>query len=301
TATETPLPTITPIPSITPTPTLKPSVLEDITGAEVDILDENSDSTIFGGMFFGLVLLGGATAFLAFTRQGRRMTRQAVQGSTEIFSRVMTDIIGSKGGGTGASGAKLGELRVIQGASPTTIDITRNTFVVGRDYNYGCHYAFEKLGYVSGRHFTIYYEHETGQFYIEDQNSSNGTDLDHQPLPPAQRMPLHTGAIISIANQLQMEFKPNLDAMPSTEVYVGSNASEPDYPHQPFDPASDGGAVSHMAQPPTELGDEPLDDGGMYGDILSDVARQKTSYQPDDEQASTQRRKRTLDDIDDYM
>lgn len=69
---------------------------------------------------------------------------------------------------------------------------------------------------VSRRHAVIGYMH-SGQFYIMDLGSSNGTRLNHKKLPPLRRQALQDGDIIELCN-VQAEFL--LSELPLLPTYA---------------------------------------------------------------------------------
>lgn len=58
--------------------------------------------------------------------------------------------------------------------------------------------------HISGKHFSIIQETDT--FYIVDEQSTNGTQLNGQPIQPNQRYPLTDGALISVG-QTNLQFR----------------------------------------------------------------------------------------------
>ena len=69
---------------------------------------------------------------------------------------------------------------------------------------------------VSKLHATIGYE--SGQYWIRDEDSTNGTFIDQQRLTSGQRYPLQTGQVIRFGLNTQLEFVTRLHTAQSVEA-----------------------------------------------------------------------------------
>lgn len=76
------------------------------------------------------------------------------------------------------------------------IPLTQFPFTIGR---MDCHYVVDDPK-VSRKHATLFFEH--GQYYVQDEHSSNHTYVDHRAIPPYTKVELNNGSEIQIGNQL---------------------------------------------------------------------------------------------------
>ena len=92
---------------------------------------------------------------------------------------------------------------------------------VGRDPQF-CDFALYDE-FVSNPHFSI--QLEQTQFFITDEDSSNGTRLNGMPIPPQQRMLLQPDTIIEVG-QTRLQFK----RLGGTTRQLGQQAQQPANP-----------------------------------------------------------------------
>jgi hypothetical protein len=96
-----------------------------------------------------------------------------------------------------------GKIVVLQGPSRgQERRVTTQLIRVGRDQEYSDFPLFDQ--FVSNPHFSVL--EEQGQFYIQDEGSTNKTKLNGTELQPHQRYPLRPDAIIEVGNT-KMQFK----------------------------------------------------------------------------------------------
>lgn len=64
-----------------------------------------------------------------------------------------------------------------------------------------------RLERISGEHAQIWYDFESGQFFIQDLDSTNKTYLNGKALPPHMWYPLKAGDTISLAQEVELLFE----------------------------------------------------------------------------------------------
>jgi hypothetical protein len=123
----------------------------------------------------------------------------------ELARKVVTRTTGFlKGVTRKLSGAPApGKLVIIHGASTgREFRLSKRIVKFGRDPHLS-EYTLDDE-FVSGLHFSIHMEQS--QFYIVDENSSNGTTVNGSQIAPGQRMPLPPDAIIEVG-ETRLQFK----------------------------------------------------------------------------------------------
>lgn len=142
---------------------------------------------ILSGLGIGVLVLLGL-----FIRTRNQMTRRVIARTTGVLKGV-TRRLGS------SSAQTPGRLVVVQGANiGREFRISVQTLKVGRDPQF-CDFALYDE-YVSNPHFSIHREHD--RFYIIDDGSSNGTQVNGELIPSHERVLLEPDALIEVGHTL---------------------------------------------------------------------------------------------------
>jgi pSer/pThr/pTyr-binding forkhead associated (FHA) protein len=142
---------------------------------------------ILSGLGIGVLVLLGL-----LIRTRNEMTRRVIARTTGVLKGVTRRLGGS-------STQTPGRLVVVQGANiGREFRITVQTLKVGRDPQF-CDFALYDE-YVSNPHFSIHREHD--RFYITDDGSSNGTQVNGDLIPPHERVLLEPDALIEVGHTL---------------------------------------------------------------------------------------------------
>jgi hypothetical protein len=85
---------------------------------------------------------------------------------------------------------------LIQGKHMERVEITSDSFIVGRDQEAVQH--VEKGTGTSRLHFEIVYDVNYNGYAVKDLGSRNGSFLNHEPMLPGKQYPLSDGDVIKI-------------------------------------------------------------------------------------------------------
>lgn len=157
---------------------------------------------ILGGMGAGLLVL-----MALFIRTRNEMTQRVIARTTGVLKGVTRRL--------GTSPTQVpGKLVVVQGANiGREFRMTSQTLKIGRDPQF-CDFALYDE-YVSNPHFSIHREHD--QFYITDDGSSNGTQVNGETISPHERVLLEPDALIEVGHTLLQFRYVDSGAQPSQE------------------------------------------------------------------------------------
>jgi hypothetical protein len=146
---------------------------------------------ILGALAVGLLLL-----LIMLIRTRGELTRRVVARTTGVLKGVTRRL-------SAAPQHAPGKLVIIQGANMgKEFRLVAQVIKVGRDPQF-CDFALFD-DFVSNPHFSI--QLEQTQFFITDEGSTNGTQVNSMPLPPHQRILLQPDAIIELG-QTRLQFK----------------------------------------------------------------------------------------------
>ncbi len=140
--------------------------------------------------------LGLLALLVMLIRTRGELTRRVVARTTGVLKGVTRRL-------SGAPQRAPGKLVIIQGANMgKEFRLAAQVIKVGRDPQF-CDFALFD-DFVSNPHFSI--QLEQTQFFITDEGSTNGTQVNSMPLPPHQRILLQPDAIIELG-QTRIQFK----------------------------------------------------------------------------------------------
>lgn len=165
----------------------------DIIEATTEEVKENWWQVIFlFGLFLGLVIL-----LILLIRTRSEVARKLVTRTTTAL-KGMTQRLGF-----GSQAPASAKLMVIRGPNAgNEYKISTQLSKIGRDPQ-SCDFALYDQ-YTSNPHFSII--NEKTQYYIVDENSTNGTILNGSRLAPGQRYSLPVDSLIEVGN-VQLQFK----------------------------------------------------------------------------------------------
>ncbi|MGC9400517.1 MAG: FHA domain-containing protein [Anaerolineae bacterium] len=150
---------------------------------------------ILAALVIGLIVL-----LIMLIRTKGQIARTAVKRTTGAI-RGMTQRLTAGGPGGGAPAR--GKLVIIKGANVgREFKLSAPIAKVGRDPQFSDFALYDQ--YVSNPHFAVIMEQD--RFFVQDENSTNGTKLNGTPLQPMQRYPLQQDAVIE-AGSTQIQFK----------------------------------------------------------------------------------------------
>jgi Mg-chelatase subunit ChlD len=167
---------------------------------EVDIIEATTEEVkenwwviiILAGLSFGLLIL-----LILLIKTRGEVARKVVARTTSAL-KGMTQRLGVGGGGPATA-----KLVVIRGANAgNEYKINSPIIKVGRDPQ-SCDFALYDQ-FTSNPHFSVI--NERSQFFIVDENSTNGTVLNGSRLAPGQRYSLPVDSLIEVGN-VQLQFK----------------------------------------------------------------------------------------------
>ncbi len=167
---------------------------------QIDIIEATTEEVkqnwwliiVLGGLAFGMVIL----LFMLIRTRGE-IARKVVTRATNTL-KGMTQRLGA--GGSGPASAKL---VVIKGStSGSEYKLSTPQCKVGRDPQ-SCDFALYDQ-FTSNPHFSII--NQGPQFFIVDENSTNGTLLNGSRLVPGQQYALPVDSLIEVGN-VQLQFK----------------------------------------------------------------------------------------------
>jgi pSer/pThr/pTyr-binding forkhead associated (FHA) protein len=165
----------------------------DIIEATTEEVKENWWQIIFlVGLLFGLLVI-----LILLLKTRGEVARKVVARTTSAL-KGMTQRLGSGGGGPATA-----KLVVIRGANAgNEYKLSTSICKVGRDPQ-SCDFPLYDQ-FTSNPHFSII--NERSQFFIVDENSTNGTVLNGSRLAPGQRYSLPVDSLIEAGN-VQLQFK----------------------------------------------------------------------------------------------
>lgn len=205
---------------------------------------------ILAALAIGLIVL-----LIMLIKTKGEIARKAVKSTTGAI-KGMTQRLGA-GGGAPARG----KLVIIKGANAgREFKLSAPIVKVGRDPQFSDFALYDQ--YISNPHFSIIMEQS--QFFIQDENSTNGTKLNGAPLQPMQRYPLQQDAIIEVGST-QLQFK-RLGG-PTRRLGGSGGGAQP--PHQPGGGPGGGSAYPGPTQPAQPPGGGQRQGGGA-GNSLSE-------------------------------
>lgn len=144
-----------------------------------------------GALALGLLLL-----LVMLVRTRGELTRRVVARTTGVLKGVTKRL-------SATPQHAPGKLVIVQGANMgKEFRLAAQMIKVGRDPQF-CDFALFD-DFVSNPHFSI--QLEQTQFFITDEGSTNGTQVNSMPLPPHQRILLQPDAIIELG-QTRLQFK----------------------------------------------------------------------------------------------
>lgn len=214
--TNTPVPTNTLVPTNTPAPTATPA--SNLFGAGVAReVDQVVTVSLFGTLAAALVAIVVLAVLLQRSRAVQYVASRATQvvkttvqrARTQIFERGSTAVNNRSNNG-GRSGKVYGELFVISHdvsglENVSSIQINRQEFTIGRELKAGCNYAIANT-FISSRHCTFYFREGDG-FSIQDEGSTNYTEVDKMRLRANERKPLQHGSRILLGGAVELELR----------------------------------------------------------------------------------------------
>ncbi len=146
---------------------------------------------------FGLLGLGLLLVLVLLVRTRGEVAKRMVKSTTGAL-KGMTQRLGA-----GGMPPARGKLVIVQGPrAGTEFRLAASIVKVGRDPQFG-DLALQDQ-YVSNPHFSIV--EEGGQFYVQDEGSTNGTRLNGVPISAHQRAPLAPDSIVEVG-QTRVQFK----------------------------------------------------------------------------------------------
>ncbi|MCP4542050.1 MAG: FHA domain-containing protein [Chloroflexi bacterium] len=167
------------------------------------------------GLLVGLVLL-----FILLIRTRGEMARKIAARTTGVL-RGVTKRLGS------TPARAPGKLVVVQGANlGKEFRLAANVVKIGRDPQF-CDFALYD-DFSSNPHFSV--QLEQTQFYITDEGSTNGTQINGMPIPPHQRILLQPDTIIEVG-QTRLQFK----RLGGTTRHLGGRSEESPVSDKPAD------------------------------------------------------------------
>jgi Mg-chelatase subunit ChlD len=214
------------------------------------------------GLIAALVI--GFVVLLVMLLRTRSELARKVAARTTGFIRGVTRRLT---GGSNADIPAYAKLLVTRGSTPNSeFRIAAPLIKVGRDPQF-CDFALHDQ-FMSNPHFSIMMEQ--GQFFIQDEGSTNGTRLNGSLIAPEQRVPLPPDSVIE-AGQVQLQFKriggatrnlrqggsgttfqPNAQAPGAAQPAAGAQQYPPGQQPQPQGQAQSSPARGGTTQPPRQ-------------------------------------------------
>lgn len=196
------IPTQTPLPTHTPAPTTVPLV-----GAgDICAADPNSPECQQARLPLYLLAALGVALLIAIAMMFRysAQVKEAVKHPSEAIRKIGAEVRKTILGGRGGRGKKvIAQFEVLQARKDlvgNTVKIYTHTTTLGRNPKL-CDiqlYDEDESSSVSGQHCTIQYDR--GTFFIIDNNSANGTEVDGQAIGPDIPVELKDGAEVILGD-----------------------------------------------------------------------------------------------------
>jgi hypothetical protein len=99
-------------------------------------------------------------------------------------------------------------VELIAQAPPTlrfSVTVAKTPFTVGRREGNDAVLPVDNASGVSGKHLTLLYENNA--FFVRDENSSNGTTVNGQPIPTGEKYRLENGLVIGLGPNVRLMFR----------------------------------------------------------------------------------------------
>lgn len=196
------IPTQTPLPTHTPAPTTAPLVgAGDICAADPNSPEcQQARLPLYLLAFLGIALFIAIAMMFRYSAQVKEAVKHPGEAIRKIGAEVRKTILGGRGGRGKKVIAQFEVLQARKDLVGNTVKIYTHTTTLGRNPKL-CDiqlYDEDESSSVSGQHCTIQYDR--GTFFIIDNNSANGTEVDGQAIGPDIPVELKDGAEVILGD-----------------------------------------------------------------------------------------------------